>query len=126
MSDSIFINHENTLLYYDGPQIFVGVDAEKRMYLCLLVDETQTCNIYLCAPTDSETLDAFVAGKMALDVLLDKASCLYKAMVLSIQDPILLSPMDKESVPKDWLPTPGFTIKLKEQIKENTHASYHL
>ena len=42
------IKHKETLVYYDGPELFRGVDQFNTNYLCLFVEAANGVNKYLC------------------------------------------------------------------------------
>jgi hypothetical protein len=54
------IQHQETLIYYDSPQLFVACDQFKTQYLCLIVEQcTAPVDKFLCVPVSRSKLKEF-------------------------------------------------------------------
>jgi hypothetical protein len=60
------IRHLDTLVYYDMPQIFIGEDQIRCLYLCYILKDEEAGSRYLCTPVSTETLHNFKLGKTSL------------------------------------------------------------
>ena len=64
------IRHENTLFYYDGPQVFEARDAIGGHYVAVTVESDTEFDRYLVAGVSPERLRQFRSGALDLKSLL--------------------------------------------------------
>ena len=60
------INHTNTLVYYDGVQVFAGQDAVGDHYVGAMIDTVGDADRYLVVAVASDLLHQFYAGDLDL------------------------------------------------------------
>src|SRR5437667_2253337 len=60
------IRHRETLVYYDGVQLFEGVDRIGGHYLCLLIHTDGSSEKYLTVGISPDRLRDFKAGEVEL------------------------------------------------------------
>lgn len=105
------LKHHETLIYYDGPELFVGTDQVGCLYLCLLVETGATVQKYFCAVISSEHLEAFRAGEIDLRSIFVSPETDERFMVAigaSSEDGAIIEPVVAEGVWENWLPDSGF------------------
>jgi hypothetical protein len=107
------IQHQETLIDYDGPQLFVGYDQFNVQYLCLLVECADTFDQFLCVPVTSKRLIAFYQESVDLREIYEnpESNELFSAKVADEIKDILLIPIVRESLSEEWLPERDFYFK---------------
>lgn len=65
------IQHKETLIYYDGPQLFSAYDQFRTPYLCLLVEQDDDADQFLCVPISPTRLELFYQGRIDLRTIYD-------------------------------------------------------
>jgi len=116
------IRHQETLVYYDVPQLFVARDQVNAQYLCLLVESTDDYDRYVCVPISPERLKDFYLGDIDLRTIYEKPESdeiFYADIVDESQEAIQLIPLDIKQIPENWLPDQGF-VYMKEGFEEET------
>jgi len=111
------IRHAETLLYYDGPQLFLARDQVNAQYLCLLVEDTNEFNKFLCVPISFERLDNFYREQIDLRKIYEEPESnelFYAEIKENVQGDYQLVPMSFDRLPKEWLPEPGFIFKKEK------------
>jgi hypothetical protein len=114
------IQHQETLIYYDSPQLFVASDQFNTQYLCLLVECTEHFDKFLCVPVTPLKLEYFFSGSVDLREIYENPESdelFYAEVVGEIRD-IQLIPLVRESLLEDWLPAHDFYFK-KDKEPEN-------
>jgi hypothetical protein len=114
------IQHQETLIDYDSPQLFVGSDKENVQYLCLLVECTETVDKFLCVPVTSKKLKAFYQELVSLREIYEypESDELFYADVTGEITNIRLIPMAREWLSEEWLPEHDFYFK-KDNAPDN-------
>jgi len=100
------IRHTETLVYYDGPQAWLGVTEEGLFYVCTNIDD----ETHFCVQIDQEIVMVFNN-----DNVWDKLYDLYKNPVvkawytvklpkhsLDISGDFDLVPIEIQDIPEDW------------------------
>ena len=64
------IRHTDTLVYYDGIQVFEGRDPIGGHYVGVMVDSLDDADVYLVARVDPIQLERFRSGSLDLKTLL--------------------------------------------------------
>ena len=64
------ILHTETLLYYDGAQIFEGRDLAGNRYVATLIDDADGVDTYAVVGVSHESLRRFKAGEIDLKTLM--------------------------------------------------------
>ena len=67
---SKLLRHVKTLLYFDGPELFIGQDQVGTRYLCHLYLQSNIEERYVCAAVSTTTLSRFLNGKLSLKQIL--------------------------------------------------------
>jgi len=114
------IKHKESLIYYDGPQLFLARDQVNAQYLCLLVEDTNEFNKFLCVPISFERLENFYREQIDLRKIYEEpesGELFYAEITETVQGAYQLVPVSFDSLPKEWLPEPGFIFK-PERIKQ--------
>lgn len=99
------------LVYYDGPELFVGIDQVGARYICLLAESNDTLERYLCAPISAERLSNFIIGKVdLLDIFKEpEIDEIYTVVVEdSSVTEVSMQPISFSDLHADWLPEKGF------------------
>jgi len=101
---------KETLVYYDGPEVFVGADQVNTSYLCLLVERALSSDRFLCIPISPQRLAAFCLGEIDLREIYEKPEVreTYYAEVAGQYETIELKEIPPDSFSEEWLPEPGF------------------
>ena len=107
------INHTNTLVYYDGVQVFAGQDAVGDHYVGAMIDTVGDADRYLVVAVASDSLHQFYAGDLDLSTLLLESSVYGWYTALEDDDferPVSLEPQQGSLLEMDYLPEAGFRI----------------
>ncbi len=107
------IRHTDTLVYYDGVQVFEGRDPIGGHYVGVMIDSLKDGDVYLVTGVDPFRLGQFRRGTLDLRTLLLEGSkygwyttCAYddlmQSLVLEVQSGLLAE--------KDFLPDDGFLL----------------
>jgi len=112
------LRYSDTLLYYDGVQLFSAADGGGQDYVCLLVECDIAKDKYLCVPISPAQLGELCQGE--LDVR--QAFSIVKrngAFIVETGDvPARLfpiRPIGAEEVPEWWLPDSGLFLDAGPQ-----------
>ena len=109
---------KEVLIYFDGPELFVGSDQVGAHYICLLSETTDKHERYLCAPISAERLSNFNLGQVdLLDIFAEpETGELYNAVVEDrATTEIAMQSIGISDVPAEWLPDRGFFF-VKEDL----------
>jgi len=109
------IQHQETLIDYDSPQLVVAYDQFNVQYLCLFVECTETVDKFLCVPVTALRLKAFYQELVSLREIYENPESdewFYADVVGEIEN-IRLIPIARESLSEEWLPEPEFYFKKK-------------
>ncbi len=105
------IHHKRTLFYYDGPQLFLAHDQSCTQYLCLLVENAEEFDRFLCVPVSEVRLREFYEGRIDLRKIYaepERKELYYTDIIDSFEGEIHLFPMQYEDLREEWLPEAGF------------------
>ncbi len=112
------IQHQETLIDYDSPQLLVASDQFNTQYLCLLVECSEQNDKFLCVPITPIRLKDFFSALIELREIYENPESeelFYADVVGEIKD-IQLIPIARESLSDKWLPERDFYFK-----KDNRH-----
>jgi hypothetical protein len=111
------IQHQETLIDYDSPQLLVAYDQFNTQYLCLLVECREQNDKFLCVPITPIRLKDFFSLVELREIYENPESdeLFYADVVGEIKD-IQLIPIARESLSDKWLPERDFYFK-----KDNRH-----
>jgi hypothetical protein len=102
-----------TLVYYDGPEVVLAYDQLSTRYICVLVERPEVAERYLCTPVSPERSLSLLSGNADLRSVFTSAevSEFYTLDVLPKSEAaLLLSPIERTSIPDKWLPAEGFYL----------------
>ena len=108
------ISYTNTLVYYDGVQVFAGRDADGARYVGVMVDSTEEADSYLVVAADPRPLRRFYEGDLDLRTLLLESSgeSWYTALVPDdFEKPVPLEQHQGPLTKTGYLPEPGFLLR---------------
>lgn len=101
---------KDILLYYDTPQLFIARDNVGTNYLCMLVEQNQEFDIFVCIQMSKEKLTHFSTGHIDLrNVYLEpEIRVYYQVNIANYQSGCYeIVPLEYESIPDQWLPESG-------------------
>ena len=107
------INYTNTLVYYDGTQVFAAHDADGARYVGVMVGSTVEADHYLVVAAALDPLRRFYAGELDLRTLLLESASekWYTALVADdFEKPVSLEPRQDPLLATDYLPSHGFRL----------------
>ena len=107
------IKHTNTLVYYDGVQVFAGQDAGGDNYIGAMIHTVGDADRYLVVAAAPDPLRRFYAGDLDLRTLLLESSVdgWYTALVDDdFERPVSLEPEQGPLLEMDYLPEAGFRL----------------
>lgn len=131
------IRHIETLIYYDGPELFLATDQIGTNYLCLLTERKEADN-YLCAPISKSRLSEFYSGMIDLrDIYIspETEELFYiETKGITYEKEIPLKPISISDVLEAWLPEVGFKFRkellsdevITKEANERKRAVIHL
>ena len=108
------ISYTNTLVYYDGVQVFAGQDSDGARYFGVMVDSTGETDRYLVVAVAPNPLRRFYSGELDLRTLLLDCSTesWYTALVADdFEKPVSLEQEQGSLLATDYLPGPGFRLR---------------
>ena len=107
------IKHTNTLVYYDGVQVFAGQDDVGDHYVGAMIYTVGDTNRYLVVAVAPDPLNRFYAGDLDLRSLLLASSVdgWYTALVDDdFERPVSLESQQDPLLEMDYLPEAGFRL----------------
>ena len=107
------ILYATTLLYYDGAQIFEGIDLIGGNYVATLIDDADGADVYAVVGVSPESLRRFRAGAIDLKSLMLETpdEQWYTAQPEGGEDvPIRLQPQTYPLAESDFLPDDGLVL----------------
>lgn len=112
------LTYVRTLIYFDGPQLFVAEDRIGTNYLCLIADEIDDVDQFLCMPLSSSRLREIEQGNLELRAafLEPEIGDLYTGSERSANNTLTLTVSVDNEVPEDWYPQEGFFLDPVESI----------
>lgn len=130
------LSHFRTLIYYDGAQLFVAKDQLGTSYVCLLAQQSDESDTFLCVPVSLERLHDFTSG--AVDLLsLIRASETEEAFVVVAEQgdtrTMSATSVSPREIPVEWMPEPGLLLPnealssdlVVEQARDRQRAIIH-
>lgn len=131
------LTHQETLVFYDIPQLFIAQDKVGTKFLCMLSEQTDEYDIVLCVPVSSARLHLFLIGSVELLEMFMKPelSFLYKANVSSYRNNFFTaSSINVNEIKEKWLPETGYFyldhVESKDAViiesKEKSRGIVHL
>lgn len=120
------IQHTDTLVYYDGIQVFEARDPTGERYVGVMIDSLDDADVYLVARVEPIQLSRFHSGSLDLKTLLLEGAergwytthtndDLMQSLVLKAQD----GPLSE----REFLPDDGFL--LAQDIAEKVPTPHH-
>ena len=116
--DMTTIKHTQTLVYYDGVQVFDGQDASGNKYTGAMIDTVGDVDRYLVVAALPDPLRRFYAGELDLRTLLleSSASGWYTALVDDdFAQPVSLDLQQRTLLEMDYLPEDGFRLTKRPE-----------
>jgi len=114
------IQHQETLIDYDSPQLLVACDQFNTQYLCLLVECSEQSDRFLCVPITPIRLKDFFSTLIELREIYtnpESDELFYADVVGEIID-IQLIPIVRESVSDKWLPEHDFYFQKENRYED--------
>ncbi len=107
------IRHTETLVYYDGAQIFEGRDLMGSCYVGVLIDSLDSTDHYVVAGVSARHMERFRAGALDLKTLLVEGSkdAWYLTQTRDdFTDPLALQEQSGSIADTDFLPEDDFVL----------------
>ena len=107
------IKHTNTLVYYDGVQVFAGQDDVGDHYVGAVIDTVGDADQYLVVAVAADPLNRFYDGDLDLRTLMLESSVdgWYTALVDDdFERSVSLEPQKGPLLEMDYLPEAGFRL----------------
>lgn len=131
------IRNRETLVYHDGPVLFIGADEVDTLYLCAIVERTSQFDKYLCAPVSKKRLARLRRGLLPVRSVFDEPEQDRFAVIEVANEEIFESPttvLQSSAIPEDWFPAPDFFYRdvqapsetVVRQAKERQRAVVHV
>ncbi len=124
---------EKVLLYYDGPELFVGRDAVDTRYLCMRVEYTPNTLEYISASISKNKLSNFLSGQLDLREFFlhpEKGGWFFLRYEGS---EIVATKWEAPELPEDFLPETGFTYEpstidpgIAKEVIDSNKAIVHV
>lgn len=113
------IRYKETLLYYDGPLVFLGEDRVGTFFICQSIDVSDNATSYLCVPVSRNRVH--MLNKATIDlrtIFVEPEVEEYYLCNLSelYEFTNILTSIDKERITEEWLPEEG--LYLSEPVPE--------
>ena len=107
------IHHTDTLVYYDGAQVFEARDFAGGCYIGVLIDSLDNADRYVVTGVSPEQLNSFRAGALDLRTLLVQGSEDAWYLTQTCNDfagPLALEEQSGSISDTDYLPAEGFVL----------------
>ena len=107
------IHHTETLVYYDGAQVFEGRDPVGGYYVGVMIDSLDDADRYVVAGVPQERLKKFRSGALNLRTLLMEAAQGVWYLTKTDDDfvePLILEAQTGSLSETDFLPDDGFLL----------------
>ena len=101
----------NILVYYDGPELFIGADQVGTKYICLLSESTESIERYICSPISQTRLSNFLIGRIDLLEIFKEPETgeIYSAIITDVSETeVFIEQLNISTIPTEWLPESGF------------------
>ncbi len=108
--------HAQTLVYYDRPQLIVATDPVGTKYLCMLTEELEERDKFLCAAVSSARLAEFRDGALDLLQIFNNPEVgeLYEGDAEYSAEEFSLAVEPARQIPEQWYPQEGFFLAPQE------------
>lgn len=116
------LKHTQTLVYFDGPQLIVATDPVGTKYLCMLTEQLEERDEFVCAPISDLRLTEFEQGRLDLLRIFENPEMgeLYVgSFEHSADEPSFVVELVPE-IPGYWYPQEGFFLKQRENTESAT------
>lgn len=120
--DEIILSYQETLLYYDGPQLISAKDQIGGEYICLLDEMNEGNDFYFCIPISHRKLGLIRSGEVDLRSAFEKPEIelLYKGKAVDGDlSKIGLHRIDERETSSDWLPEPGIFLNIVKKSQSD-------
>ena len=107
------IRHNQTLVYYDGAQVFEGRDLTGGCFIGVLIDSLDSAGHYVVAGVSPGYLNSFRAGALDLKTLLIEGAkdAWYLTQTCNdFAEPLALQEQSGSIADTDFLPEDGFVL----------------
>ena len=110
------------LLYYDYPQVFIGVSIVDQNYCCMVVSEDENGPQYLCTPISNKRTTELTSGKLDLRIVYEEpeSKTFFLTNWTPDSDQICLKKQDFSTCPEYFLPKTGLVF---DDFDENAGVS---
>ncbi|MCK4223830.1 MAG: hypothetical protein KAX39_01535 [candidate division Zixibacteria bacterium] len=111
------LDHSESLLFYDGPQLFIAVDRLGTKYVCLLVEESEDIDKYLCVAISNSRVESLALGELDLRTIYESPEMDELFVAESKPEEVTrlqATPIAISDVPKDWFPDAGFFLSIEK------------
>ncbi len=127
-------NISQILVYYDFPEVFLAKDTIGTNYLCLLINDENQQLTYIATAISQSRLVSFLNGKTDLREVFETPELREWFIFNEIAEPIDGIKFEKETLPEDFLPEPGFVFQkqlqgeelILNEVLEKNNAIIHL
>lgn len=116
------LRHAQTLVYYDGPQLIVATDPVGTKYLCMLTEELEERDKFVCVAVSSTRLTEFKDGTLDLLQIFynPETGELHEGDVEYSADEFSLAVEPVREIPEHWYPQEGFFLAPREDAETVT------
>ncbi len=111
------LSYRDSLVLYNGLQVFVADDQFGTKYVCTLIEQTEAYDKYLCSPVSNSRLTSVLEGVLELrEIYVNPES----DELVIIESPggdlhgLPGTPVTMQQVPPHWLPQPDFFLRLEK------------
>jgi hypothetical protein len=126
----------DTLVYYDGPQVFRAVDELGTEFICTLAVQSDSADTYLCVAGSRGRIASVMEGELDLHAFFNEPE-VREYYRLDLGDgattAFTATPIDEHALDQDWLPLPDTRLsqplvaenEVLEQAIERGRAVLH-
>lgn len=106
------------LLYYDYPQVFIGVSIVDQNYCCMVVSEDENGPQYLCTPISNKRTTELTSGKLDLRIVYEEpeSKTFFLTNWTPDSDQICLKKQDFSTCPEYFLPKTGLVFDDFDEV----------
>ncbi|MGL6014661.1 MAG: DUF6575 domain-containing protein [Selenomonadaceae bacterium] len=124
MSNKIKIIPQRVLVFYDNPEVFIGIDQVDSKYICILAEVERDSLRYLCCPVSTKRLINICNGEIDLHNALKAPETNFFYYTTTDNDSISYATMvDIKNIPDNHIPAPGFIINTFDDSSDISEES---
>ena len=111
------LTYRDSLVFYDGLQVFIAEDQFATKYVCTLIEQTEAYDKYLCSPVSNSRLTSLLEGALELrEIYVNPESD--ELVIVESRGGVLHdlpgTVVTMQQILLDWLPQSGLFLRFEK------------